>query len=62
LVVSAKVQAGAAAGLLLGHTHSDVVSHFAIEVIPELGVELALEAVAAAKALPPVHRAPPSAA
>ena len=61
LIVSAKVETCEATGLLLGHSHPNVVVHLTIEVIPKLGVELALELVTAAQPLPPVHCARPCA-
>ena len=60
LIISAEIEPCAATGLRLGHTHPDVVIHLTIEVIPKLGVELTLEPAAIAKALPPIHCAPPS--
>ena len=45
-IISAKIETGAATGLLLGHSHPNVVSHLTIEVIPKLGVELTLESIA----------------
>ena len=62
LIISAKIETCAATGLLLGHSHPDVVIHLTIEVIAKLCLELTLESVAIAKALPPVHCSPHSAA
>jgi hypothetical protein len=60
-IISAKIETCAATGVLLGHSHPNVVSHLTIEVIPKLGVELTLESIVVPEALPPIHRAPPSA-
>jgi hypothetical protein len=54
-IISAKIETCAATGLLLGHSHPNVVSHLTIEVIPKLGVEFTLESIVVPKALPPIH-------
>jgi hypothetical protein len=44
LIICAKIDTCAATGLLLGHSHPNVVSDLTIEVIPKLGVEFTLTA------------------
>jgi hypothetical protein len=55
LIFETNVETCPATRLLPGHSDPKVVVDFPVEVIPKLGVELALESITMAQALPPVH-------
>ena len=59
LIEASELEAHAPARLAGGHPGADVVRHLSLDVVAELGIELALQPLGVPAAPPPAHRTPP---